>query len=68
MNNNLREKFEEWVIDNEGMHLLTLTPLPAVRTDSETEVWMANPYCHPWTAGAYEVWKHLYRYKNGPIG
>lgn len=59
MTGRMREKFEQWVINNKGMHLLTLT-------DDQTETWIENPYCDPWTIGAYEAWKHLYPCRGGP--
>ena len=64
----LRYTFEKWVLENKGEFMLSENEHPLLwkGSDDQIEVWNANPYNHPWTAGAYEAWKHLYPYLGGP--
>ncbi|AEC53097.1 hypothetical protein SCRM01_151c [Synechococcus phage S-CRM01] len=66
----MRERFEEWVISNRGQHMLSEQEHPLLwkGTKEQIQSWENNPYSHPWTAGAYESWKHLYPYMGGPRG
>ena len=53
----VRTEFEAWV-DNEFMADTHERPDSWKKaTQKEMDKWFLNPYEHPWTAGAWEVWK-----------
>ncbi len=58
------EAFKSWVLTRGGGEfMLSHSPHPKLwrGTTREIEKHERNPWLHPWTRGAWEVWCHLWK-------
>lgn len=57
-----QEEFEQWI---NNAHMCAKKTFPGVWGGSKEEIaeWDRNPYEHPYTAGAYDLLRHLEKSK-----